>query len=253
MDEDQKAGTTPQNGGDDAAQAALAGTTEQADRDAGAEGDEKRTDWKALYLSSKDKIERANQLEREKAELEERLRATETSPTDAPQSPDEAVAREMQEEYIELLQRAQAGDVLAKRELRRWEAEAVRQRELADELYLARMRDAEQEAELRKFYKANRSHFNSIAAAHDALAGRTARAAQAELSRKQKAAEEIIERKDADVVKTHQRDVGAGEVKVRKMTEAQFTERIRELESAGKMDEAMALARQARRGSIVVT
>lgn len=255
MSEDQKAGTTLQDDGDEAAQAAAAGTPETADRDAGAEGqeqDEKRTDWKALALTYKGKAERLNEMERRTQELEERLRASEQSPTEAPQTLDDAAAREAQEEYLELVQRAQSGDVLAKRELRRWEVDAVKDRQLADELYLARLRDPDHEAELRKFYKTNRAHFNSIAAADDALAGRKARQASAALAAKEKTADEIINRRDEGIVKTHQRDVSAGEVKARPMTESAWDERIKELEAAGKNDAAFDLRAKRRRGEIVV-
>jgi len=263
VDEHQKAGTTSPVDADDANKA-LGENTEGADRDTGADAEDELTQLrkeKALYLANKGVVEERNRLKQERDEFEQRLQEREAqSPTVAPQGAEhDPRMQELEADLAALEANYRAGVPGSLTTMRLLQDQIALRREMADDSYLSRLRDPEEEKELTAFYKANKAHFNSINAAHDALIGRKARQSQAALVREKAAlaakeaeAEEVIERKAEGVVTTHQRGVTGAEVRPRKMSEAAFNEKIAQLEAAGREGDAFQLRKDRLRGKLIV-
>jgi hypothetical protein len=274
-EKDPKGATeTVANPGDDAARAALAGDAAATDSDAGPEAGEKRIDWRARYLTEvTPALEEKNRLKAERDALEDELRAAKKPPTADPQAAkDVDEVRELQQLVTQASIQAENGDATSKLALKlledrlreKQETMEARRNESVDRLnrdYLAeatvigddgdeRSLTREERRELRAFYERNKQHFQSMEAAHDALLGRKFRETRASLIKEQKRAEKDVER-DA-VISTTKRDVGAGEVRARKMTEAAFRSELKRLRDAEDDGAAYALQRDRIAGKIVV-
>ena len=278
---DPKAGTTETHDtGDDAAKAALAESEREDDRDAGDGDDEasgKRVDWKALHLTlGKPALEKVKALEAELAELRQKQRADHEPPTPDPQQSQDlaklerfrkavAAAQRMKDNGDELADLAliNAEDNLRIHQERMLERQATAL-ERANSDYLA---DAEvvgedgearplnraERRELSDFYEKNKGVFRNIEAAHDALLGRKYRE---ELKTLTKAKRQVVEderrREREGVISSGKRDVGAGEVKARRMTEAAYQAELkRAVEADDGSDYRLKKDRLA--GRIVVT
>lgn len=262
MGEDQKAGTTPETDADDAKKA-LSENVNEAGRDAGDDADDELTTLrkeKGLFLANKGVVEERNRLKAEKEELEARLREREESPTaTAPGAASDPRMAELEADLAAVEANYRAGVPGSLTTMRLLQDQLQLRREMADDSYLSRLRDPVEEKELATFYKANKAHFNSIQAAHDAMLGRKARQSQAELARERaalaaKEAEVAADaaRKEAGTVSTHERGITAGEVRQRKMSEAAFNEKIAKYEAEGREGEAFNLRRDRRNGKLIV-
>jgi hypothetical protein len=242
--------------------------------DAGSEaGEGKPVDFK-LAMTWKEKAEKVNEAERARteaerrsSELEEQLRTRGESPTaDAQSTQAEQAAKAAEAEYIQLYATAQQDDfagLVARRELRRTEQEARQAREMADSLYLVsatvvgddgeeRQLTPKEKQELRQFHKENKTHFASLAAAHDAYLGRKYRESAINLRKKEREAAQEVERKKQGIAGSSERVVSAKEVRQRTMTEVAFNAKVKELEEAGDEGAVFQLIRDRRAGKIVV-
>ena len=275
-EEVQKAGTTEAgNAGDDAEKTALTDAAE-AGRDAETE-EQKRTDWKARYLTeTKPALEEKNRLAARIRELEEE-RAAKPSPTaDAsPGNADDLAALNAEVAETEAL--ARNGDAAAKLSLRllRDRLAEKQQQTLERQSQAGREADGEylmtamvtddetgeerpltaaERRELLKFQKTNARLFppGAVEAAHDCLLGRKYREVRASLSKKEKAVSEATERRETqDVLRTGSRDVSAAEVRARKMTQAGYNEEY--ARRAARDDGSdFALAKELREGKVVI-
>lgn len=215
----------------------------------------KEPDYKRLYLDSKTKIEKANELEREV----ERLRNERPAPQPA------GAAADAQREIDELeaenreLERLAPHDAASRATLRLNRAVISLRQDVLDAFALNRIPEAEQPAVV-KLYNTNRDQFGSLSAAAEAYRGRKLPAAQAEIDRLTKELEEAkkgkkpsngSEDKD-DVVRTHGRDTSSVSHKARTMTEADFDAEQKRLKAAGRFSEAREQQGKLRRNEIVL-
>jgi hypothetical protein len=262
VDEDQK--TTATDAGDGGKVEATTGTPTADDRNADESVEQElarlREERKNLLPGLQEKASKYNEVERRAEEAEARLREREESPTATAQGADPQM-RELQERIARAEQNAAAGDDAAFVSLVVLRDQLAQRKEMADERYLSRLRDDEYAKRLEKFYAANKAHFNSIAAADDALVGRDARENRAKLARekaelaaKEAEVEADNRRKEAGTVSTHERGVTAGEVRARKprMTESAFNAKIKTYEDNEREGDAHKLRADRLYGRLIV-
>lgn len=275
--EDPKAGTDEGRGsaGDDAEKEPKA--TASDSEDAG-DDDEKVSVPKREYLSLKQEREAVNnQLKRENEELRERLRAEGGSATDRPRVTDEErIAREMDENYAELVERSRpftgtdgrqyAGDPAARAVLMLIHDRVEQRRETADDRYLLeattidpdsgdeRLLTPQERREVREMKRKNPQHFGSAEAALDGWEGRRARQTMTKTAKEKREAAEIVKgRERDDVVRTHRRDETGGEARERHMTSAAFQKQLSKLEEAGDTEKAWKLRQDVARGRVTLS
>jgi len=280
---EQKAGTTePIETGDDA-QRALAESGGEADRDAGAEGEKERTDWKALALTYKAKVEAANVMEQRLAEVEQELRAAKQSPTPDPQASKEAdellsLQRDLLEAEADAERFRESDPALARAsrlaatslraQLRAAELQAQttreQQLERINDRFIATAEVLGEDGEMRPMTKDERKRFDDFfeqnkrlfggarEAAFDAWDGRRLREQARELAKQTRRTKDDETRRTEGVIRTHERDVTAPEVRARKFaSEEAFNNEVRRLEESDPAA-AWALKKARRAGTAVV-
>lgn len=217
-------------------------TAETHDAEPDSRGDQKPEDWKQRYLKAKEAEERANALARENAELKERLQQPPAAADDDDDGDDV--------DWAEVEKYAKAGDQVARAQLR-YKKEREKERAEREELVTAIvLRDQLNEIEdkptreaVRDRYLKNRSKYRDI---RDALRDHRLEAIEAE---NEKLRREIAAREpDKDVVRTHHREVGAQENKIRKWTRAKWEKEQAGADTATRMQQQ----RDYRAGKIVV-
>lgn len=249
MDEqDQKAGTPMEDDGD-AAATQTAGTPPEDGRDAGDAG--QGTDWRKLYLESKAKIERVNDLEQRAAELEAQLRSAPPPTADAETTQAQAKLQRLQAKQFELEQRALEGDADAELQLELVQDHIALKTQYLHDRELMTIADPAEREKTRIFFERNRRYFATPKAAHYARLGQEYEASSKTLAAREKQASEVIEGRKVGVA-TYAREVPAAEHKARMMSEADFEAQKERLRAEGRFEEMRELAGKALRGDIVL-
>lgn len=240
--------------------------------------DEKISVPKREYLSLKQEREAINnQLKRENDELREKLRAADGSASERPRVTDEErIAREMDENYAELVERSRpfvgqdgrqyAGDPSARAVLMLIHDRVEQRREVADDRFLLEATTVDPESgeerpltpqerrEVREMKRKNPQHFGSAEAALDGWEGRRARQNVKESAKEKRKAAQIVEdRERGDVVRTHHRDETGGEARERHMTNAAFQAKVAKLEEAGDFEKAWKLKQDVAHGRVPIS
>lgn len=287
---EQRAGT-PVDGetGDDAAKAAALAESAAADgRDADAEQGEKgeRTDWKALALTYKAKVEAANESARRLAEVEEELRAARQSPTPDPQTTTgDAELVQLQRDLMEAemdAERFKESDPAFARNCRlaatsikahirqaeaQSRAEQRTQQERINDRFIATAEVVGEDGQRRAMTPKERAEFDAffakngakvfggiMEAAFDSWDGRRLRERYEGLAAQTRRTRDDETRRTDGVVRTHERTVTAPEVRARKFaSEDAFRAEVNRLEQAGDEAAAWALKKARREGRAVVS
>ncbi len=223
------------------------------------------------YLTHKEKAERVNQLEREKADLEERLR--ERSATEAPQMTQaDAELRELNDEYQRLQQeaasfvgadgRTYAGSAAAKTALRLIADRIHEKQETRDELWLLDATTIDEESgqeraltrEEKRLVREVRDRDRIPAAlALDRLEAKRSREVRVQAAKRKREADEVVEgRERGDVIRTRKRDETPTEARNRHMSLTDYQRRIAQLEETGKGVDADKLAREVASGKVIL-
>jgi hypothetical protein len=241
-----KPGTTPEQTGEPEGEVDPKDSErpEDADREAEAveEEGQGRTDWKSRYLTEVTPArEEKNRLEREKAVLEERLRAAQPSPTADPQmAQDQNEIRRIQQAVAAISADAEAGVpyavvqmALLSEQYQAAQQRSVDRRESMLERELGRIRDEDEREEVRAYFDAHRNEYATVTAARKAWLGEKYESEHKTLAAKTKQADEVVANKRAGIVKTYARDVATPEAKSRRMTESDYDNDISRLRAEG--------------------
>lgn len=239
---DETTGTPAQDGGD-AAGTPTTGTPDADGRDA-TSGE---PDYKAMYLSAKEKVERANTME---AELKELRARSEPPPAAHDDDDDEADESVPSVDWKKVQAYADAGDEVARAQIANRKLQLELARNVRDSFHLRDISDTSERQEVLKHYHRNRHRLGDVKAAEAEVRKMKLETENADLRKQLEAAKK---QPPTDVVRTHSREVSASEAKSRpKMTYAQFDQQKAALESQGKLSEARALAMKLERDEIEI-
>jgi len=241
--DEQTTGTTSADDGDAAVPTPTTGTPTDAGRDAGASSE---PDYKQLYLASKDKIEAANRMEAELAQLRTRR---EPPPDEDEDDLDEA-AQGDGVDWDVVADFARRGDQVAKAQLANRRMNIELAKNVRDSFQLRDIDDRDERKEVLAHFAKNKHRLGDIGAARAEVRERKLETENVRLKRELELARK---QPPTDVVRTHSREVSSTEQKTRYMAESDFDREQAELRAAGRHDEAMARQRELMSGAIDFT
>lgn len=239
MTTDETTGTPGTDDGDAAAQTPTTGTPGTDDRDA-TTGE---PDYKQLYLASKDKVEAANRMERELAELRA---ARDAEPED---EPDDAGTDGDGVDWEKVADYARRGDQVAKAQIANRRMQLELAKNVRDSFQLRDISDATERKEVLAHFAKNKHRLGDIGAARAEVRERKLEAENARLTKELELAKK---KPPTDVVRTHTREVSATETKARQIAGADFDREQAQLRAQGKYHEALQRQQEVLAGKIEV-
>ena len=208
-------------------------------------------DYKTLYLQSKDKVEEANRMRRENAELKARLQQSPAAANGRGQARtdrDEQINRLATEFQDPLAQ----GHLELKMELRKELAQTIEG--ISQLRELDKIKDETEREETLRHFEENSHRLGDVKAAHNEIKAkkleRENEAMRTEHTRIAAELKRISGRPDPGVARTAVREVPATEHEVRLVTMKDFDAQIAQLGREGRHSEKMRLQQQLAAGKI---